>query len=205
MVRVDEVDPRDTSEAKNLENMASFDRPTNKDIPPSPWIMRFMHLMRFGGSVLDVAAGHGRHARALLEQGYAVTAVDIDMSALADQQNLKRIEIDLEAGAWPLLPSSFDGIVMTNYLHRPHLPHLIETLAPGGVLLIETFGEGNERLGRPRNPDFLLKPGELLDAFSDHLHIVAYEHCVEHQPRPAVRQRICAVKANGPVPLNQKA
>lgn len=183
--------------------MASFDRPTNKDIPPSPWVVRFMHLIRAGGRVLDVAAGHGRHTRALLEHGHAVTAVDIDMSALTDQPNLKRMEVDLEAGAWPFSPSSFDSIVMTNYLHRPHFPHLIEALAPGGVLLIETFGEGNEKLGRPRNPEFLLKPGELLDAFDDHLHVVAFEHCAEYEPRPAVRQRICAVRADGPVLLSQ--
>ena len=184
--------------------MASFDRPINKDIPPSPWVLRFMHLIMSGGSVLDVAAGHGRHARTLLERGHAVTAVDVDMSALTDQPNLERMESDLETGAWPFLPLSFDGIVMTNYLHRPHLPYLMEALAPGGVLLIETFGEGNEKLGRPRNPEFLLKPGELLDAFIDYLHVVAYEHCAEYEPRPSVRQRICAVKADGPMPLDQK-
>jgi SAM-dependent methyltransferase len=184
--------------------MASFDRPTNENIPPSPWIMRFMHLMRPGGGVLDVAAGHGRHTHALLEHGYTVTAADVDMSAFTDQPNLNRVEVDLEAEAWPFSASSFDGIVMTNYLHRPHFPHLIEALAPGGVLLIETFGEGNEKLGRPRNPEFLLKPGDLLDAFGRHLHVVAYEHCAEHEPRPAVRQRICVVKADGPMPCNQK-
>lgn len=179
--------------------MASFDRPENPHIPPSPWVQRFAHLVKPGGSVLDVAAGHGRHSRFFLEHGYVVTATDIDVTDLSDlagHEHLTLHQADLEAHPWPFAPSTFDAIVMTNYLHRPHFAHLIETLAPGGVLLIETFGVGNEKLGRPRNPDFLLQPGELLQAFSDALTTVAYEHGAEDQPRPAVRQRICAIKEN---------
>lgn len=182
--------------------MASFERPTNKDIPPSPWVTRFSHLIPAGGHVLDLAAGLGRHTRYFLEHGYEVTAADIDMSELPEQERLTRLEADLEAQAWPFPAEGFDAVVMTNYLHRPHYPHLMESLAVGGVLIIETFGEGNEQHGRPRNPDFLLKPGELLDAFGDKLYVVAYEHGVELTPRPAVRQRLCAIKGGGSVSLS---
>lgn len=180
--------------------MASFDRPENPNIPPSPWVARFAHLIKPNGSVLDVAAGHGRHSRFFVERGHAVTAVDIDLSDVADlsdHPDITLLEADLEANPWPFPAGSFDAIVMTNYLHRPHLPHLIETLASDGALLIETFGVGNEKLGRPRNPDFLLEPGELLTAFTSELIVVAYEHGAEDHPRPAVRQRICAIKRGG--------
>lgn len=185
--------------------MASFDRPRDPDIPASPWITRFASLIRPGGRVLDVAAGHGRHTRYLLGEGYAVTAVDIDVSGLSDlkeQGDLTVRDTDLEDGAWPFPADTFDGVVMTNYLHRPHFPLLADALTRGGVLLIETFGEGNEKLGRPRNPNFLLRPGELLSAFADTLDVVAYEHGMEQTPRPAVRQRLCATKGSAPVSLD---
>jgi len=184
-----------------LTGMPSFDRPADSAIAPSPWVMRWPPLIRPAGMVLDVAAGHGRHTRALAAAGFHVTAADIDVSGLADLDGDPRITVaplDLEAGAWPFADRVFDGIVVANYLHRPHFPHLITALADGGVLIFETFGQGNERLGRPRNPDFLLAPGELLTAFAPYLHIVAYEHGEEYEPRPAVRQRLCAVKGPGP-------
>lgn len=174
----------------------SFDRPSDPEIPPSAWVMRWAALIRSGGAVLDVAAGHGRHTRALAALGFAMTAVDADVSALGGAP-AEVVAADLETGTWPLQGRRFDGIVVTNYLHRPHFPHLSAGLADGGVLIFETFGQGNERLGRPRNPDFLLAPGELLRAFAG-LAIVAYEHGEERDPRPAVRQRLCAV--NGPPP-----
>lgn len=185
--------------------MASFERPVDKDIPPSPWITEHRHLVRGGGTVLDLAAGHGRHTRYFLEHGYAVTAVDIDISDLSERPGLTLMEADLESGPWPFSKESFDAVVVTNYLHRPHFPYLIESLTKGGALLIETFGEGNEKLGRPRNPDFLLRPGELIAAFGKALHVVAYEHGIEHSPRPAVRQRICAIKTEDPVQLRRSA
>lgn len=176
--------------------MASFDRPLDPDIPPSAWVMRWAGLIRPGGRILDVAAGHGRHTRALAARGFAVTAVDIDIAALTGAP-AQVVAAELEAGAWPFTGQTFDGIVVTNYLHRPHFPHLADSLAESGVLIFETFGQGNERLGRPRNPDFLLAPGELLDAFRQ-LTVVAYEHGAETEPRPAVRQRLCAVKGSSP-------
>jgi len=183
----------------------SFDRPADPAILPSPWVLRWADLIAAGGTVLDVAAGHGRHARALAGRGFRVTAVDLDISGLQDLADppVEVIAADLEGGPWPLAGRAFAGIVVTNYLHRPHFPHLVTSLAPGGVLIFETFGQGNEKLGRPRNPDFLLAPMELVSAFAPHLHIVAYEHGEEREPRPAVRQRLCAVKGEGPYHLSK--
>jgi SAM-dependent methyltransferase len=186
--------------------MPSFDRPTDPDVPPSPWVLRWAHLIPRGGRVLDLAAGHGRHARALAAQGHPVLAVDLDISALGGADNVEPLAADLETGTWPFVGQRFAGIVVTNYLHRPHFPHLVASLEEGGVLLFETFGQGNEKFGRPRNPDFLLAPGELLQAFPD-LQVVAYEHGIEFMPRPehaarmTVRQRLCAIKSGEPVVL----
>ncbi len=178
---------------------ASFDRCEDTTIAPSAWVMRWAGLIRAGGMVLDVAAGHGRHARWFADRRYRATAIDVDCAGLADvRAGIEVIEADLEAGTWPLGSRTFDGIVVANYLHRPHFPHLAAALNEGGVLIFETFGQGNERLGRPRNPDFLLAPGELLAAFGSALQVVAYEHGEEREPRPAVRQRLCAVKGAGP-------
>ena len=184
--------------------MPSFDRPPETNIAPSPWVLRFAALIAPGGTVLDVAAGHGRHTRALRALGFGVLAADIDVSGLADINRdpaLMIQEVDLETGPWPFGGRCFDAIVVANYLHRAHFPHYISALSEEGVLIIETFGQGNEMLGRPRNPDFLLRPGELIDAFASTLNIVAYEHGAEQEPRPAVRQRLCAVKTKSPVLL----
>ncbi|MDX2221673.1 MAG: class I SAM-dependent methyltransferase [Rhodospirillaceae bacterium] len=184
--------------------MPSFDRPTDADIPPSPWVLRFAAMIPPEGVVLDVAAGHGRHTRALKVLGFKIVAADVDVSGLADLKDDPHIDVqqvDLETGAWPFADAAFDGIIVSNYLHRPHFDAYVRSLAPEGVLIIETFGHGNEQLGRPRNPNFLLAPGELFQAFNDRLHVVAYEHGAEHEPRPAVRQRLCAVNAAPPVLL----
>ena len=176
---------------------------------PSPWVRRFAPLIRAGGHVLDLAAGAGRHTQLLLDMGLDVTAVDRDIGSLRDLAGTRceLRQIDLEAGdpddVVAQLGGEFDGIVVTNYLYRPLLHPLAAMLAPGGVLIYETFMTGNERFGRPRNPDFLLRPGELLDAFAA-LTVIAFEQGEVAQPRPAVIQRIVAVA--GPVGrLPQKA
>ncbi len=154
--------------------------------------------------MLDLACGGGRHVRHLLTRGHAVAAVDRDLSGIRDllgTPQLEAIEADLEGGPWPLAGRRFAGVVVTNYLHRPLLPAIVAAVAPGGVLIYETFAAGNERFGRPRNPDFLLRPGELLDVVAGHLEVIAYEHLEVRRPRPAMVQRIAArrnVGAAGP-------
>ena len=165
---------------------------------PSAWVRRFAPLIRPGGRVLDLAAGAGRHTRLLLDMGFRVTAVDRDIEGLrplaGDKCEIRAI--DLETGApestFVTLGGGYDGIVVTNYLHRPLFAPIAGALAPDGVLIYETFAVGNERLGRPRNPDFLLRPSELVDAFAA-LTILAFEQGEVTQPRPAVIQRIAAI------------
>jgi SAM-dependent methyltransferase len=167
---------------------------TNPEQTRSAWVLRFTPLIRPGGYVLDLAAGSGRHTRLLLERGYRVRAVDRDTAALMPLSgpNCAVEALDLETGApWPL-GGGYDGIVVTNYLHRPLLPAMATALAPGGVLIYETFAIGNERFGRPKNPDFLLRPGELLAAFAA-LTVVAFEQGEVAEPRLAVVQRIAAI------------
>lgn len=168
---------------------------------PSPWVERFAPLIPEGGLVLDLACGAGRHTRYLNALGYRVLAVDIDVAGVDDlstHENVEILQADLEGGEWPFGGRRFEGIVVTNYLHRPLLPRLVESLAPGGVLIYETFAKGNEKLGRPSKPEFLLNPAELLDAFAPRLTIMAYEHAIEEEPTPSVRQRICAVNSSEP-------
>ena len=168
---------------------------------PSSWVRRFAPLLEPGGRVLDVACGGGRHTRLLLSLGHPVTAVDIDTSLLGDiagRPDLRIVEADLEGGPWPLAGHRFAGVVVTNFLWRPLLATLVAAVAPEGALIYETFARGNERLGRPKNADHLLEPGELIAAVGDALTIVAYEHGEVATPRPAVVQRICAVRSASP-------
>ena len=166
----------------------------------SPWIERFAGLVPPGGAVLDLAAGGGRHTRFFLGRGHPVLAVDRDTGALAGiaDARLTCLQADLEAGPWPLQGRRFAGVVVTNYLHRPLLRRVVEAVTEGGALLYETFAQGNEALGRPRNPDFLLRPGELLEAVRGTLTVVAYEHGKVDRPRPAMIQRIAAVRDPSP-------
>jgi SAM-dependent methyltransferase len=156
-------------------------------------------MVPVGTPVLDLACGGGRHTRLFAEAGHPVTAVDIDLSGLGDLAGHPRVEAvqaDLEGGEpFPLAGRSFGGVVVTNYLHRPLLDDLVAAVAPGGVLIYETFTEGNEALGgRVTNPDFLLRHGELLELARGRLRVVAYEDVVVGEPKPAAVQRICAVR-----------
>jgi len=163
------------------------------DSAPSAWVMRWAAQVRPGGLVLDLACGAGRHARALAALGFEVSAVDRDVAAFAaPPPGVALLEADLEGGPWPYPGVAFDGIVVANYLHRPLLPVLVESLVPGGVLVYETFARGNERFGKPSNPAFLLEPGELLAAVQGKLRVIAYEDLVVEEPRPAAVQRLCA-------------
>lgn len=171
---------------------------------PSPWLRRYRHLVAKPARVLDVAAGGGRHGRVFLADGAEVVFVDRNTDALADLRDEPRatvIETDLEtetcpfAGGGPLAGERFDAVVVVNYLHRPLLAGLIGALRPGGVLIYETFARGNEAFARPRNPDHLLKSGELLAAVAGTMQVVAYEHgLTEAVDIPGVKQRLCAVK-----------
>lgn len=163
------------------------------DPPPSPWVERWAALVRPGGAVLDVAAGSGRHARLLARLGFEVEAADRDIALFADPPpGVTLTQADLESGPWPYAARRFDAIIVTNYLHRPLLPRLVDSLEPGGLLVYETFARGNERFGKPSNPDFLLAPGELLEVVRGRLRVLAYEDLVVDRPRPAAIQRIAA-------------
>lgn len=163
------------------------------ELPPSPWVQRWVGWIRPGGAVLDVACGSGRHSRLLSRLGFEVDAVD-RAPELFDRPppNVRLLGADLEGAAWPYPGRRFDGVVVANYLHRPLMPTLIESLERGGVLVYETFALGNERFGKPSNPAFLLQPGELLEAVRGKLRVIAYEDLVVDDPRPAAVQRLCA-------------
>jgi SAM-dependent methyltransferase len=175
----------------------------------SRWIERFAPLIAPGARVLDVACGHGRHARYFAARGHPVVAVDRDEAALATLSGVPGIEtraLDLETGARMFAGERYGAIVVVNYLHRPLLPDLLDALADDGVLLYETFALGNEALGRPRNPDFLLAPDELLQRVGGRLTVVAFEQGQVATPAPgAVIQRLAAVGAGRrwppPLPL----
>ena len=165
---------------------------------PSPWILRWTHLVPAGGDVLDLACGGGRHVRWFAERGHAVTAVDRDSSALDTLGSIAHtVEADIENGPWPLAGRQFAGVIVTNYLWRPLFARIAACVAPGGVLLHETFALGNETVGKPSRADFLLAPGELLRAY-DGLRTVAFEDGFLNEP-PRFVQRIAAVR-QGPDP-----
>jgi SAM-dependent methyltransferase len=166
--------------------------------PPSDWITRHAGLLPHrpdGARVLDLACGRGRHVRWLTARGARVTAVDRDAAALATLQDsaAEVVLADIENGPWPLPGRAFDAVIVTNYLWRPLLPVIVASVAPGGVLLYETFAHGNASVGKPSRPDFLLQPGELLDHVRPELRVIAYEDGVLDGP-PRFVQRIAAVR-----------
>lgn len=166
-------------------------------LDPSRWVIRFSHLIRSHGTVLDVAAGQGRHCQWFLDGEYSVVAIDRDLSQLSwlEHPALVKQEADLEEDAqgWPLGDRTFDAVVVTNYLWRNIFDDIVNAVRHDGVLIYETFAEGNERYGRPRRPEFLLQPGELLARVAPRMEIVAYEHGYSEHPSPRVVQRICAI------------
>ncbi|WP_025917236.1 bifunctional 2-polyprenyl-6-hydroxyphenol methylase/3-demethylubiquinol 3-O-methyltransferase UbiG [Herminiimonas sp. CN] len=180
----------------------------NQDAP-SAWVQRFAALIP-PGPVLDLACGGGRHARLLAALGHPVLAADRDPAALerAAGPGIVTTQVDLEAdgAVWPFEPRHFAAIVVTNYLHRPLFPHILGSLAEGGVLLYETFASGNALYGKPSNPDFLLKRGELLDLLGQHaasMHVLAFEEGYIGTPKPAMVQRICAIRNATGFPAGQ--
>ena len=183
------------------KTLAAIGKSAGNAAAPSKWVTRFAALAAPGCAVLDLAAGTGRHTRWFLAAGHPVVAVDRDVSWLADLKgngDAAIIAADLEAGCMPasISESRFGCVVVTNYLHRPLLPWIVRAVAPDGILVYETFAEGNQRYGHPRNPDYLLRPGELLDAVRGELTVVGYEHGeIDRDAGPAVVQRIAAVLA----------
>ena len=170
---------------------------------PSAWVARFAALAPVGSTVLDVASGGGRHARLFAARGCKVEAVDRDAAALAQLQDVAAITTvvaDLEQAAWPLAGRRFDAVVVTNYLYRPHFDALLDCVTPGGVLIYETFMLGNERFGKPSNPAFLLEPDELLRRVAAGFSVLAFEQGEVAAPKPAMVQRICAVRGSEALP-----
>lgn len=165
---------------------------------PSPWIQRWGHLLTPACSALDIACGGGRHMQWLAAQGHAVLGVDRSVEALALAQAFgQTLQADIENGPWPLTGQTFGAVVVTNYLWRALWPQITASVAPGGVLLYETFAQGNETVGKPSRPDFLLRPGELLEVCADAgLRVVAYEDGFLTSPDRFV-QRIAAVRPVG--------
>ncbi|MCU0763015.1 MAG: class I SAM-dependent methyltransferase [Hydrogenophaga sp.] len=160
---------------------------------PSSWVRRWAHLVPAGGSVLDVACGHGRHMRWFAEAGHPVTGVDRSPEAVAAVAGLGRaVQADIENGPWPFRGERFDAVVVTNYLWRPLMDALLASVAPGGVLIYETFAEGNGTVGKPSRPDFLLRPGELLQVCGE-MRVIAFEDGFLDRPERFV-QRIAAVR-----------
>jgi SAM-dependent methyltransferase len=166
------------------------------DLTPSDWVQRWSHLVRPGGTVLDVACGRGRHAYWFYKLNHPLALVDQAQEAMNSiaipASACDKVVADIETGPWPFAGRRFDAVIVTNYLWRPLMPALLDSLAPGGVLLYETFAQGNETVGKPSRPDFLLRPGELLETCRS-LRIIAFEDGYREAP-PRFTQRIAALR-----------
>ena len=180
----------------------------------SAWVSRFAPRIP-QGLVLDLACGSGRHARLLAALGHQVLAVDRDTASInaLDGDGIQARQFDLEQPDaehhpdWPLQPSIYSGVVVTNYLHRPLMVPLLASVVAGGVLIYETFAQGNGQFGKPANPDFLLAPGELINLLQDFggWHVIAFEDGYVGSPKPAMIQRICARRAGVQSPIALRA
>ncbi|WP_307658993.1 class I SAM-dependent methyltransferase [Variovorax paradoxus] len=167
--------------------------PSHGGTQPSEWIVRWSHLLAPGAAVLDVACGQGRHMRWFAARGHEVTGVDRSAEAAGAAGAFGHVlTADIESGPWPFAGQAFGAVVVTNYLWRPRMADIVAAVAPGGVLLYETFAAGNEMVGKPSRPDFLLQPGELLTACKE-LRVVAYEDGFLAEP-PRFVQRIAAIR-----------
>ena len=168
----------------------------NGGYPASDWVTRYLPAVPKQGVVLDVACGKGRHLRLAHGLGYSVTGIDVNMMGVADlaeQPGIELIEADLEDGrVFPLSGRQFAGVIVTNYLWRPILPALVACVANDGLLIYETFAEGNQKYGRPNNPDYLLQPGELLAVVQPRLTPVAFEHITLRDPLRSVQRIVAA-------------
>jgi SAM-dependent methyltransferase len=183
--------------------------PPHGSEPPSAWVQRWSHLVADRGVVLDVACGQGRHARWFYERNHPVVLVDRAQAAIESiaipAGSCEAVVADIETGPWPFAGRQFDAVVVTNYLWRPLLPTLLDSLAPGGVLIYETFTQGNETVGKPSRPDFLLRPGELLEVCRG-LRVVAFENGFQEAAPgrlPRFVQRIAAVRESASADLQQ--
>jgi len=184
--------------------------PPPLELAPAEWVRRWAHLVPPGARVLDLACGMGRHARFFADRGADVWAVDRDADALSTLADLPRVHaqlLDLEGAQWPLRGMRFDAIVVTRYLYRPRLENLLTLLDPAGILIYETFMQGNEAFGRPRNPEHLLQEGELLRLVAGRLRVLAFEQGLVERPSQALVQRICAsgMARTEPAQLNFRA
>ena len=186
-----------------MKIIVTNDDPQHGREPPSVWIKRWSHLVAPGGGVLDVACGYGRHARWFYERNHPVALVDRAQAAINSIASVipatacEAVVADIENGPWPFAGRQFAAVVVTNYLWRPLFPTLLGSLQPGGVLIYETFTQGNETVGKPSRADFLLRPGELLEVCSS-LRVVAFEDGFQQAPdgsAPRFVQRIAAVRA----------
>jgi SAM-dependent methyltransferase len=185
--------------SQNFDGESGVLQPQHELTAPSDWVCRFVTWIPAGGIVLDLACGSGRHARLLAGLGYRVEAVDRDESHMASLRGVAGVSVklaDLKGGPWPYSSRQFAGIIVCNYLHRALFPCLLEAVDRKGVLIYETFAVGNERFGKPSNPNYLLKPGELLEVVRGQLRVIAYEDVFVQQPRPGMLQRICALRDN---------
>jgi SAM-dependent methyltransferase len=193
-----------------MKTIAIMDNPANRRDTsvhgleaPSSWVQRWSHLVKPAGVVLDVACGYGRHAHWFYERNHPVALVDRSQAAIDSialrAPGCEAVVADIENGPWPFAGRHFDAVVVTNYLWRPLMPTLLASLAPGGVLIYETFAQGNETVGKPSRPDFLLRPGELLEVCKG-LRIVAFEDGYQDEPARYL-QRIAAIREASPVPV----